>query len=225
MFRVFQKATVALALAAGTLVMAEASASSVALVCEGEFRLQRGSVEGVIEDRFIGTMHVVLLARDAAVVEIRLQTFEDGTRTPVQTFALPVVEELPEVGEMTLLFPELFVDQPVKAAATPAAAKVGTIPGDLSIDTTDQEILLRQVVESGPILKARVDGRPLVPTRQKIETVEMWLDRTGSHVSLVWREDSVRDHKRPGAIRASKVQLGDEKSYQADCIPVRQRAF
>ncbi|MEX0503493.1 hypothetical protein AB3X55_07840 [Alphaproteobacteria bacterium LSUCC0719] len=225
MFRVLHKAALASMLVVGTLVVADANASGVALVCEGEFRIQRGTVEGIAEDSFAGTMHVALVARDAAVVEVRLQTFEDGARTPVQTFALPVVEEPPEVGEMTVLFPELFVEQPVKASATPVAAGPVTIPGDLTIDTTDREILLRQIVESGPILKARVNGRPLVPTRQKIETVEMRLDRTGSHISLVWRDDSVREHKRPGAIRASKIQLRDEKSYKAECMPVRQRAF
>ena len=225
MFKVSHKAAIGVALAVAIFATVEASASAVALVCEGEFKTQRGSVEGVIEEKFAGTMHVALVARDAAVVEVRLQTFEDGTRTPVQTFALPIVEEPPEVGEMALLFPELFLDRQAKAGVTLVAAEAATTPGDLTIDTTDHEILLRQVVESGPMLKARVDGRPLVPTRQKIEMVEMRLDRTGSHISLVWRDDSVRDHRRPGAIRASKIQLRDEKSYQAACMPVRQRAF
>ena len=74
-------------------------------------------------------------------------------------------------------------------------------------------------------LKARVDGRPLVPTREKVETVEMRLDRSSGDLSLVWGEASVRNHRRPGAIRTSKVRLHNEKSYQAVCMPVRQRAF
>ena len=85
--------------------------------------------------------------------------------------------------------------------------------------------MLRHVLESGPMMKARVDGRPLVSTREKIQTVEMRLDRASGDISLVWGEDSVRDHRRPGAIRISKVRLRDEKSYQAACMPVRQRAF
>ena len=44
-------------------------------------------------------------------------------------------------------------------------------------------------------------------------------------MNLVWGEDSVRDHRRAGVIRTSKIQLNDEKSYRAVCLPVRQRAF
>ncbi len=98
-------------------------------------------------------------------------------------------------------------------------------PGTLTIDTSEREVVLRHVVESGPVIKARVNGMPLVPTREKIETVEMRIDRSSGDMNLVWGEDSVRDHRRPGAIRTSKIQLRDEKSYNAVCLPVRQRAF
>ena len=162
MFRVLHKATLASMLVVGTLVVADANASGVALVCEGEFRIQRGTVEGIAEDSFAGTMHVALVARDAAVVEVRLQTFEDGARTPVQTFALPVVEDPPEVGEMTVLFPELFVEQPVKASATPVAAGPVTIPGDLMKGSS-----LAGTVHNGPrcFISVPVTKRPLAIQR------------------------------------------------------------
>ena len=204
--------------------VAEAGAASVALVCDGEFRFQRESVEGMTEVNFDGTMHVALVAEEDSVVEVRLQAFEDGTLKPVQTFALPPVEEEPVTGDMAVLFPELFVQGPVDEPDS-AATTIDVIPGTLTIDTTDEEVVLRHVVESGPIIKARVKGRPLVPTREKIETIEMRLDRSSGDMNLVWGENSVRDHRRPGAIRISKVQLRDEKSYQAACTPVRQRAF
>lgn len=204
--------------------VAEASAASVALVCDGEFRFQRESVEGMTEVNFDGTMHVALVAEEDSVVEVRLQTFEDGTLTPVQTFALPPAEEPPMTGDMAVLFPELAA-QSLADEPDSAATEIDVTPGTLTIDTTDQEVVLRHVVESGPIIKARAKGRPLVPTREKVETIEMRLDRSSGDMNLVWGENSVRDHRRPGAIRISKVQLRDEKSYQAACTPVRQRAF
>lgn len=207
------------------LAAAEAGAASVALVCDGEFQTQRGNIDGTTEANFTGTLHVALVAEENSVVEVRLQAFEDGKLTPVQTFALPPVQEEPETGDMALLFPELLVDGPGGAPEAPIMTETDIVPGALTIDTTDREVVLRHVVESGPIIKARVDGRPLVPTREKIQTFDMRLDRSSGYISLVWGEDSVRDHRRPGAIRASKVRLHDEKSYRAVCMPVRQRAF
>ena len=225
MFRISYRAAICGVLASLAVAAGEAGAASVALVCDGEFRMQRASVEGTAEAMFAGTMHVALVAEDDSVVEVRLQAFEDGARTPVQTFMLPPVEEAPETGEMVLLFPELFEDELAVPKAEPAMPDAAIIPGKLTIDTTDSEIVLHHVVETGPVVKARVDGRPLVPTREKVETVEMRLDRSSGDLSLVWGEASVRNHRRPGAIRTSKVRLHDEKSYQAVCMPVRQRAF
>lgn len=235
MFRISYRAALAAVLASFALVVAEtgmadagtidARASAVTLVCDGEFRTQRASVEGTSEANYAGTMHVALLAEEDGVMAVRLQTFEDGKRTPAQSYILPPFEEPPATSEMALMFPELLVDGPVDAEAEPVAVEMTATPGELTIDTTDHEIVLRHVLESGPIMKARVDGRPLVSMREKIETVEMRLDRASGDISLVWGEDSVRDHRRPGAIRISKVRLRDEKSYQAACMPVRQRAF
>ncbi len=225
MFRISYRATICGVLASLAVVAGEAGAASVALVCDGEFRTQRASVEGTTEAMFTGTMHVALVAEDDSVVEVRLQAFEDGARTPVQTFLLPPVEEAPETGEMALLFPELLEEGPVDPNAAPAMPDPAIIPDELTIDTSDSEIVLRHVVETGAVVKARVDGRPLIPTREKIETVDMRLDRFSGDLSLVWGEDSVRNHRRPGAIRTSKVRLHDGKSYRAVCMPVRQRAF
>ena len=225
MFRFSNRAAICAALLSCGLAVAEAGAASVALVCDGEFQTQRASIEGTTEANFDGTMHVALVAEEDSVVEVRLQTFEDGQLTPVVTFALPPVEEEPETGDMALLFPELLLDGPDEEPDAPVEAARDMTPGALTIDTTDSEVVLRHVIESAPMMKARVDGRPLVPTREKIETFDMRLDRSSGNISIVWGEDSVRDHRRPGAIRTSKVRLHDEKSYQAVCMPVRQRAF
>jgi hypothetical protein len=225
MFRFSFRAVIGAAMASYALAATDGVAASVALVCDGEFRMQRASVEGVTEINSAGTMHVALVAEQDSVVEIRLQTFEDGKRTPVQTFALPPMEAEPETGDMALLFPELFIDATGEDDGASDLSEVVATPGTLTIDTSEREVVLRHVVESGPIIKARVNGRPLVPTREKIETIEMRIDRSSGDMNLVWGEDSVRDHRRAGAIRTSKIQLRDEKSYRAVCLPVRQRAF
>lgn len=197
---------------------AAAKSSAVALVCDGEFRLQTARIDGTDETMFGGTMHVALVAEENSVVEVRVQSYEDGIKMPIQTFRLPLLEEEPDLGDVALLFPELLEDEDTAPAPVPS-------PGVLTIDTSAKQVVLQQTVESGPMMKARIDGRPLVPTRQKIETVEMRLDRTSGDLSMIWSENSVRDHRRPGAIRASKVRLRDEKSYRAVCMPVRQRTF
>ena len=202
---------------------AAAKSSAVALVCDGEFRLQTARIDGTDETMFGGTMHVALVAEENSVVEVRLQSYEDGMKMPIQTFRLPLVEEEPDLGDVALLFPKLLEDEDVADEDT-APAPVPS-PGVLTIDTSAKQVVLQQTAESGPMMKARIDGRPLVPTRQKIETVEMRLDRTSGDLSMIWRENSVRDDRRPGAIRASKVRLRDEKSYRAVCMPVRQRTF
>ena len=202
---------------------AAAKSSAVALVCDGEFRLQTARIDGTDETMFGGTMHVALVAEENSVVVVRLQSYEDGMKMPIQTFRLPLVEEEPDLGDVALLFPELLEDEDVADEDT-APVPVPS-PGVLTIDTTAKQVVLQRTIESGPMMKAQIDGRPLVPTRQKIETVEMRLDRTSGDLSMIWSENSVRDHRRPGAIRVSKVRLRDEKSYRAVCMPVRQRTF
>ena len=197
---------------------AAAKSSAVALVCDGEFRLQTARIDGTDETMFGGTMHVALVAEENSVVEVRLQSYEDGMKMPIQTFRLPLVEEEPDLGDVALLFPELLEDEDTAPAPVPS-------PGVLTIDTSAKQVVLQQTVQSGPMMKALIDGRLLVPTRQKIETVEMRLDRTSGDLSMIWSENSVHNHRRPGAIRASKVRLRDEKSYRAVCMPVRQRTF
>lgn len=199
MFRNWNRAVLAaatgLCLAGGP---AAAKSSAVALVCDGEFRLQTARIDGTDETMFGGTMHVALVAEENSVVEVRLQSYEDGMKMPIQTFRLPLVEEEPDLGDVALLFPELLEDEDVADEDT-APVPVPS-PGVLTIDTTAKQVVLQQ-------------------------TVEMRLDRTSGDLSMIWSENSVRDHRRPGAIRASKVRLRDEKSYRAVCMPVRQRTF
>ena len=229
MFRISNRLGTAAVLAALLAAPVSASAALITLVCDGEFRTQVASVDSVSEDMFGGTMHVALVRDADEFVEVRLQAFEGEARMPVQTYAMMPAPPIGE-GEETL------VASAVTSAVIPGLNTSETLVGvDLAMDrdpadaleiiATDEAIILHQTVESGPMMRARVDGKPLVPTRERVATVDMRLDRLDGSLSVVWSENRVKDHKIPGAIRASKVRLRDQKTYDAHCMPVRQRTF
>jgi hypothetical protein len=217
----------------------------VALLCDGEFQVLTGGVDKVSEEMFRGSVHITLIKdKDAKVegeiAEIRLQAFEDNQRIPLEIFlSNPGLN--PE-GDL-LAAESLASDQ--KSGITKISLKVGTRTpardkvdaklnakqnaqpddGVLSIETTDKAIILHRTVASGPLMRAKVDGKPLIKTRESIASVEMRLDRLSGNLMMVWRDDRVRDHKIPGAIRASQIQLRNEKIFAAECRPVRQRSF
>ena len=83
----------------------------------------------------------------------------------------------------------------------------------VEITATDIDVMLTQSLESGPVIRARVDGKPLVPTRESIARTDLYLDRISAAVTVNWTDNRVRDHKLPGAIRATKIQLSDEKIF------------
>ena len=95
----------------------------------------------------------------------------------------------------------------------------------VEITATDIDVMLTQSLESGPVIRARVDGKPLVPTRESIARTDLYLDRISGAVTVNWTDNRVRDHKLPGAIRAAKIQLRDEKIFTGTCKPVAQRTF
>ena len=170
-------------------------------------------------------MHVALVSHEGQFVEVRLQAYEGDMKMPLQTFALMTIpEEVPEDETVVAAtaIPGLITSDKLAGAENARQE----IPADsLKIDATDDAITLRQSTEHGPIIRARVDGKPLVPTREVVATVDMRLDRIDGSLSLVWGESRVKDHKIPGAIRPSKIQLRDQKTYEAVCMPVRQRTF
>jgi hypothetical protein len=225
MFRISNKLGMGVVATAFLAAPVSVSAAPITFVCEGEFRTQIADVDSVSEDMFGGTMHVALVREDEEFVEVRLQAFEGETRTPVQTYALMpeslTAEQIDEVMGSAVI-PGL------NTSRSFAGVETGEDQGPadaLEISATDEAVMLHQTIESGPMMRARVDGKPLVPTRERVATVKMRLDRVDGSLNLVWSENLVKDHKIPGAIRVSKVRLRDEKSYDARCMPVRQRAF
>ena len=225
MFWKANKFGMALALAACFGAPAALSASSIGLVCEGEYRTQESSIDSVAEDMFGGTMHVALVEREGQFVEVRLQAYEGDMKMPLQTYALMIEAEEPAEDEAVTTMTAVPGLMTAGKLAGAENARTAMPADELKIDATADAITLHQSTERGPIIRARVDGKPLVPTRELVATVDMRLDRINGSLSLVWGESRVKDHKIPGAIRPSKVQLRDEKSYEAVCMPVRQRTF
>ena len=99
MFWKANKFGMALALAACFGAPAAVSASSIGLVCEGEYRTQESSIDSVAEDMFGGTMHVALVEREGQFVEVRLQAYEGDMKMPLQTYALMIEAEEPAEDE------------------------------------------------------------------------------------------------------------------------------
>ena len=225
MFRISNRLGMAAALAVLLAAPVSASAPAITLVCDGEYRTQVASVDSVSEDMFGGTMHVALVREADEFIEIRLQAFEGQTRMPVQTFALMTETPVAEGDEMMVASAVIPGLNTTEALAGMDTAMDRSPTDALEISATDEAVILHQTIESGPMMRAKVDGKPLVPTRERVATVDMRLDRINGSLSLVWSENLVKDHKIPGAIRASKVRLRDEKTYDARCMPIRQRTF
>ena len=196
------------------------------LVCDGTFQLITGGVDSSAEDTFAGLVHLVLVDREGAFVEVRAQAYERGVLEPEQVFTLGGgvhvgMTDTADAGLVGQAAALVLNDSTVtRAAALPTA------PDDLMVEitATDMDVMLTQSLESGPEIRARVDGKPLVLTRESIATTELFLNRINGDITMVWTENRVRDHKVPGAIRAAKVQLRNEKTFTGSCKPLAQQA-
>jgi hypothetical protein len=197
------------------------------LVCDGTFQLVTGSVDSSTEETFDGPVHLVLVDREGDFVEVRAQAYERGILVPEQVFTLgggvhAGMTDTADAGLVGQAAALVLNDSTItKVPAMPEN------PDDLMVEitATDMDVMLTQSLEGGPEIRARVDGKPLVMTRESIATTELFLDRINGDITMVWTENRVRDHKVPGAIRAAKVQLRNEKTFTGSCKPVAQQTF
>ena len=223
MFRIWNKALAAAAL--GRVLPAgrrRPNRRAVALVCDGEFRTQVASIDGSDETMFGGTMHVALVRRGK--VSSRCGCNPMRARHACRS-------------------------RPIMAAARRGRARSrrrgASVPGtsedrnprrtrtrrtgcrrpwrSLTIDTTAKQVVLQQTVESGPMMRA---GSTASRWCRRARRSRPW--RCGSTgraaISACLEREPGRDHRIPGAIRASKVRLRDEKTYRAVCMPVSASA-
>jgi hypothetical protein len=197
------------------------------LVCDGTFQLVTGSADSSTEEIFDGPVHLVLVDREGDFVEVRAQAYERGILVPEQVFTLgggvhAGMTDTAYAGLVGQAAALVLNDSTItKAPAMPEN------PNDLMVEitATDMDVMLTQILESGPENRARVDGKPLVMTRESIATTELFLDRINGDITMVWTENRVCDHRVPGAIRAAKGQLRIEKTFAGSCKPVAQQTF
>ena len=183
--------------------------------CEGEYRTQEASIDSVAEDMFGGTMHVALVKHEGQFVEVRLQAYEGDMKMPLQTYALMIEAEETIEDEAPAA-----MTGPVTAASSLAPRMHTAFPADeLKIDATADAITLHQSTERGPIIRARVDGKPLVPTRELVATVDMRLDRINGNLSLVWGESRVKDHKIPAPFARARSSFVTRRAPKPSACP------
>jgi len=131
------------------MLSSAALASSVGLVCDGEYRTQAESVDSVAENMFGGTMHVAVVENEGRFVEVRLQPYEGDVRMPVQTYALTEVRDdapADESGGDVAAIPGLVTSGKL-AGADNAAQQMPA--DDLRSDATADAITLSQSTERG----------------------------------------------------------------------------
>jgi len=201
--------------------------TTVGLVCDGQFEVITGGVDTQAEEMFDGPVHLVLVARDGDFVEVRMQAFERGLLMPEEIFTLggglaAAGLDMADAGQAGGLTPVVVDDSQVMSGMADMIDQDDLM---VEITATDLDVMLTQSLESGPVIRARVDGKPLVPTRESIARTDLYLDRISGAVTVNWTDNRVRDHKLPGAIRAAKIQLRDEKIFTGSCKPVAQRTF
>ena len=201
--------------------------TTVGLVCDGQFEVITGGVDTQAEEMFDGPVHLALAARDGDFVEVRMQAFERGLLMPEEVFTLggglaAAGLDMADAGQAGGLMPVVADDS---RSMSGMADMIDQDDLMVEITATDIDVMLTQSLESGPVIRARVDGKPLVPTRESIARTDLYLDRISGAVTVNWTDNRVRDHKLPGAIRAAKIQLRDEKIFTGTCKPVAQRTF
>lgn len=173
--------------------------TTVFLVCDGEFRLEREAAEGISQEIFDGSLYVSITYTGNDFSKIQLQPFERDERLPAQNFEPNSIKAV--VG-------------------TPANEQ-----SQIRIHATEDEVILHQTKASGAIVRARVGDRPLVPIQARVKSVDMTLNRFSGGMMIDWVDRRVGEYKPRGAIRATKVTYHDRKSFDATCHTMKERLF
>ena len=95
----------------------------------------------------------------------------------------------------------------------------------VNIVANDDELLLSARSESGGLVEALVDGRPMTPTREIVKDMSLSLNRFNGRLEIEWKDHEVRDYKPVGAIRSTKKRYSDIKRFDAMCKTMQERLF
>lgn len=199
----------------------------VGLVCNSQFEVIAGGVDTQAEEMFGGPVHLALVVRDGDFVEVRMQAFERGLLMPEEVFTLggglaAAGLDMADAGQAGGL---MLVVADDSRSMSGFADMIDQYDLMVEITATDIDVMLTQSLESGPVIRARADGKPLVPNCESIVRTGLYLDRISGAVTVNWIDKRVRDHKLPGDIRAAKIHLCDDKVFTGTCKPVAQHTF
>jgi hypothetical protein len=95
----------------------------------------------------------------------------------------------------------------------------------VNIVASDDELLLNARSESGGLVEALVDGRPMTPTREIVKDMSLSLNRFNGRLEIEWKDHEVREYKPVGAIRSTKKRYSDIKRFDAMCKTMQERLF
>lgn len=95
----------------------------------------------------------------------------------------------------------------------------------VNIVASEDELLLSARSESGGLVEALVEGRPMTPTREIVKDMSLSLNRFNGRLKIEWKDHHVRDYKPVGAIRSTKKRYSDIKQFDAMCKTMQERLF
>ena len=164
---------------------------------------------------FDGPVHLALVARDGDFVEVRMQAFERGLLMPEEVFTLggglaAAGLDMADAGQAGGLMPVVADDS---RSMSGMADMIDQDDLMVEITATDIDVMLTEP-ESGPVIGRGLMANRWCPPARALRT-DLYLDRISGAVTVNWTDNRVRDHKLPGAIRAAKMQLRDEKILPA----------
>ncbi|WP_438996757.1 hypothetical protein [Candidatus Puniceispirillum sp.] len=216
---------------AAALSAGNAHAATVFLVCDGNFK----TITGISDSR----------SRTEGTRASLGSSYYDGTNTMGQeafTIATALDKKIPFEDEFKGAF-YLSIDgsngvfsrvklQPFERDVRlpsldlePEESMENGIIRSVNIVTSEDELLLSARSESGGLVEALVEGRPMTPTREIVKDMSLSLNRFNGRLEIEWKDHEVRDYKPVGAIRSTKKRYSDVKQFDAMCKTMQERLF
>lgn len=215
----------------GMALSANVQAATIFLVCDGVFKTVTGMPEN-------------LRRAEAADIGTGAGIYAGGSNVGQETFTIAAAlnQEVSVEDEFDGVF-YLSIDssggvfnrlklQPFERDIRlpslefePEETMLNGVMRSVDIVATDDELILTARSESGGMVEALVDGRPLTPTYEVVKDMSLRLNRFNGRLEIDWKDHEVRDYKPVGAIRSTKKRYSDIKRFEAMCKTMQERLF
>lgn len=213
------------------LSAATAHAATVFLVCDGNFKTIMG-----VSGTGVSSSHSHVEAAGASYYDSRDVTQEAFTIAAALDRNIPIEDEFSGTFYLSIDGSEGVFNrvklQPFERDVRlpsldlqPEESMENGIMRSVNIMASDDELLLKARSESGGLVEALVEGRPMTPTREIIKDMSLSLNRFNGRLEIEWKDHEVRDYKPIGAIRSTKKRYSDIKRFDAMCKTMQERLF